>query len=141
MFDPWVGNIPWRRKQHPLQYSCLENSMDRGAWRTTVHGVTKSWTRLSDSHTQCGEWAEALRQGIARYSRQAAKMCRTPPSVFPAFKPCSISAPYAPKAHECANPGVSPQQLSPEPSLQESMRGWRGRIQWPCGINRYTLLT
>ena len=31
----------------PLQSSCLGNPMDRGAWRTTVHGVTKSWTRLS----------------------------------------------------------------------------------------------
>ena len=33
---------------NPLQYSCLENSMDRGAWQATVHGVTKSQTRLSD---------------------------------------------------------------------------------------------
>ena len=32
----------------PLQYSCLENPMDRGAWLATVHGVTKSQTRLSD---------------------------------------------------------------------------------------------
>ena len=32
----------------PLQYSCLENSMDRGAWWTIVHGTAKSWTRLSD---------------------------------------------------------------------------------------------
>ena len=32
----------------PLQYSCLENSMDRRDWRATVHGVTKSWTGLSD---------------------------------------------------------------------------------------------
>ena len=30
-----------------LQYSCLENSMDRGAWWVTVHGVAKSWTGLS----------------------------------------------------------------------------------------------
>ena len=30
---------------NPLQYSCLENLMDRGAWGVTVHGVTKSWTR------------------------------------------------------------------------------------------------
>ena len=30
------------------QYSCLENSTDRGAWWATVHGITKSWTRLSD---------------------------------------------------------------------------------------------
>ena len=33
---------------NPLQYSCLENSMDRGASWATVHGVAKSWTRLSD---------------------------------------------------------------------------------------------
>ena len=33
---------------NPLQYSCLENSMDRGAWRAAVHGVTKNRTRLSD---------------------------------------------------------------------------------------------
>ena len=32
----------------PLQYSCLENLMDRGAWCTAVHGVPKSWTQLSD---------------------------------------------------------------------------------------------
>ena len=32
----------------PLQYSGLENPMDRGAWQATVHGVSKSWTRLSD---------------------------------------------------------------------------------------------
>ena len=31
-----------------FQYSCLENPMDRGAWQAAVHGVTKSWTRLSD---------------------------------------------------------------------------------------------
>ena len=31
-----------------LQYSCLENPMDRGTWQATVHGVTKSWTQLSD---------------------------------------------------------------------------------------------
>ena len=31
---------------HPLQYSCLRNPMDKGAWRTTIHRVTKSWTQL-----------------------------------------------------------------------------------------------
>ena len=35
---------------NPLQYSCLENSMDRGAWRATVHRVAKSRTRLSNQH-------------------------------------------------------------------------------------------
>ena len=33
---------------HPLQYSCLENPMDGGTWWAAVHGVAKSWTRLSD---------------------------------------------------------------------------------------------
>ena len=37
---------------NPLQCSCLENSMDGGAWWATVHGVAKSQTRLSDSHTR-----------------------------------------------------------------------------------------
>ena len=32
----------------PLQYSCLENPMDGGAWKARVHGVAKSWTQLSD---------------------------------------------------------------------------------------------
>ena len=34
----------------PLQYSCLENSMDRGAWWATVHGVTKIWRQLRAAH-------------------------------------------------------------------------------------------
>ena len=45
---PGLGRSPGERKGNPLQYSCLENPMDRGAWRATVHGVTKSGTRLSD---------------------------------------------------------------------------------------------
>ena len=48
MFDPWVGKIPWTRDGKPLQFSCLENLMDRGTWWTTVHGVTKSRTQPSD---------------------------------------------------------------------------------------------
>ena len=39
--NPRVRKIPWRRKWQPLQYSCLRNSMDRGAWQTRVHGVAK----------------------------------------------------------------------------------------------------
>ena len=45
-FDPWVRKIPWRRAWQPTQYSCLENSMDRGAWRATAHRVAQSLTRL-----------------------------------------------------------------------------------------------
>ena len=41
---PGSGKIPWRRKWHPLQYSCLENPMHRGAWWATVYGVAESQT-------------------------------------------------------------------------------------------------
>ena len=44
---PGLGRFPGKGNGSPLQYSCLEDSMDRGAWRATVHGVTKSQTWLS----------------------------------------------------------------------------------------------
>jgi len=39
---PGLGRSPGEGNGNPLQYSCLENSMDRGTWRATVHGVAKS---------------------------------------------------------------------------------------------------
>ena len=45
---PGSGRSPGEGNGYPLQYSCLENPMDRGAQWAIVHGVTKSWTRLSD---------------------------------------------------------------------------------------------
>ena len=45
---PGSGKPSGEGNDYPLQYSFLENSMDRGAWWATVHGVTKSQTRLSD---------------------------------------------------------------------------------------------
>ena len=45
---PGLGRSPGEGNGNPLQYSCLENSMDGGDWWATVHGVTKSRTRLSD---------------------------------------------------------------------------------------------
>ena len=44
---PGSGRSPGGGNGSPLQYSCLENPMDRGAWRATFHGITKSLTRLS----------------------------------------------------------------------------------------------
>ena len=41
---PGSGRFPGIGNNNPLQYSYLENSMDRKAWQATVHGVTKSWT-------------------------------------------------------------------------------------------------
>ena len=45
---PGSGRSPGEGNGNPLQYSYLENPMDGRAWKTTVHGVAKSWTRLSD---------------------------------------------------------------------------------------------
>ena len=45
---PGLGRSPGEGNGNPLQHSCLENPMDGGAWWATVHGVAKSWTRLSD---------------------------------------------------------------------------------------------
>ena len=55
MWETRVRSLGWEDPLggghgNPLQYSCLENLMDRGAWRATVHGVTESQTRLS-THT------------------------------------------------------------------------------------------
>ena len=45
---PGLGRSPREGNGNPLQYSCLENPMDGGAWRVTVYRVAKSWTWLSD---------------------------------------------------------------------------------------------
>ena len=43
-FNSWIRKIPWRRNGNPLQYSCLENSMDRGEWQARVRGIPGSDT-------------------------------------------------------------------------------------------------
>ena len=47
-FTATTNLLPGEGNGTPLQYSCLENPMDGGAWWAVVHGVAKSWTRLSD---------------------------------------------------------------------------------------------
>ena len=54
MQETWVQSLGWEDPPggghgNPLQYSCLENPMDRGAWQATVHGVAKSQTQLSNT--------------------------------------------------------------------------------------------
>ena len=44
---PGLGRSPGEGNSNLIQYSCLENPMDRGAWQATVHRVTKIWTQLS----------------------------------------------------------------------------------------------
>ena len=57
---PGYGKSPEERNGNPLQYSCLGNPLDRGAWRATIHGVAKSQTQLSDSHTHTWPRGELL---------------------------------------------------------------------------------
>ena len=47
---PGLGRCPGKGNGKPLQYSCLENPVDGGAWLATVHGVAKSRARLSNYH-------------------------------------------------------------------------------------------
>ena len=47
---PGSGRSPGGGNGYPLQYSCLGNSMDNGAWLATVHGVAKNWTQLNNKH-------------------------------------------------------------------------------------------
>ena len=50
-----LGGCPGEGNGNPLQYFCLGNSMDRGAWWATVHGVAKSWTQLNTHHALAEE--------------------------------------------------------------------------------------
>ena len=63
---PRLGRFPGEGNGNPLQYSCLENPMERGAWRATVHGVTKSQTQLKQlsaqhTHTMQGKIDKAFK--------------------------------------------------------------------------------
>ena len=58
ILEMWVRSLGWEdpleEGMYPLQYPCLENPTDRGAQQATVHGVSKSWTKLKQlsTHTQ-----------------------------------------------------------------------------------------
>ena len=75
-FNPWVGKIAREGNSNPLQYSCLENPMARGAWQARVHGVAKRKTQLNDSHTHththtelyAGSWTRAFSTPIVTRS-------------------------------------------------------------------------
>ena len=65
---PGLGRSPGEGNGHPFQYSCLENSMDRGVWQSTAHGVTKYQTWLSahaHTHTHTA-WCQVWECGQVR---------------------------------------------------------------------------
>ena len=80
---PGSGRSPGEGNGNPLQYSCLESPMDRGAWWATVHGVAESRTRLSDETTTT--WCKIVRRVVKRDTQTAV---RRDESFIPLF--CSI---------------------------------------------------
>ena len=86
---PASGRSPGAGDGNPLQYSCLENPMNRGAWEATVHGVAKSWTQLSDFtfiNSFATPWPIArqapLSMGVSRQEHWSGWPC-PPPQVLP----------------------------------------------------------
>ena len=59
--SPGEGNC------YPLQYSCLKNSMDRGAWRATVHRVAESWVQWRDQRFHFSVWLSPTQVGVNRH--------------------------------------------------------------------------
>ena len=60
------GRSPGGGHDNPLQYSCLENPMDRGAWQTTVPGVSKSWKQLKRLSTHACIAQPSFREYLRR---------------------------------------------------------------------------
>ena len=64
---PGLGRFPAEGTNNPLQYSCLENPTDGGAWKATVHRVTKSCPWLKQFSTHTHEWAISTYMWILRF--------------------------------------------------------------------------
>ena len=61
---PGSGRSPGGGHGNPLQYSCLENSLDRGAWRATVHGVAQSWKCLKRLSSSSSSSSKLFQEGF-----------------------------------------------------------------------------
>ena len=68
----WVGKVPWRKVCNPLQDSCLETPVERGAWQATVHRVSKSWMQLKQ--LSMPSWALFLFQNHNIFSKDIMKL-------------------------------------------------------------------
>ena len=70
---PGSGGSPRGGNGNPLQYSCLENPVDRGAWWATIHGVTKSQTQLGNLSTHALLLGDCVRRDEQRLPQEGSK--------------------------------------------------------------------
>ena len=91
----WGRKDPLEEDGHPLQCSCLENPMDRGAWRATVHGVAKSRTRL--------KWLSTHTHTHTSFQHKKERMCTMTNDLTSHLSLCSRPAtPSCNSPHDCA---------------------------------------
>ena len=79
---PGSGRSPGGGHGNPLQYSCLGNLMDRGAWWATVDGVAQSWTRLKPLSRQAGTLEQGQQAGKSPGCSRQAEQTPLSPSPF-----------------------------------------------------------
>ena len=87
---PGWGRSPEGGNGNPLQYSCLENPMDRGAWQARIHGVAESRMRLATEHKQ--RWESSW---VASAQTSSSRKLPVPQD----FCCCSVQTPSAPPLH------------------------------------------
>ena len=124
---PGLGRSPGGGNVYPLQCSCLENSMDRGAWWATVHEVTKSWTQLSDSRTQTHRHTHTLFQ-FSSVAQSCPTLCNPMNRSTPGL-PVHHQLPELTQTHvhrvsdaiQPSHPLSSPSPPAPNPSQHQSL--------------------
>ena len=105
---PGSGRSPGEGNGNPLQYSCLENSKDRGAWWATVHGVAKSWTQLSPhttsmKHRKCSQriWVQVQATALTRMTLDQSHYFPDLHFPYPCIKMMIVSLFYSPLGVLC----------------------------------------
>ena len=108
--DPWVGKIPGGGHGNPLQYSCLENPMDRGAWQATVHGAPQcqTWPEGLSTHapTNWLAWMTAQKQQIEKCLESCQPACQGWPEHPPAHTQLQLQALFQGSSLKYAPGGV-----------------------------------
>ena len=126
-FDPWVGKILWRRNGNPLQYSCLENPMNRGAWWAIVHGAAKESDAIEQLTTERGYFMSGNGLYIScinnpiigtyypNFVEGTLRLSNLPPAAYSVSSPSKQTQEMTTSHHlyHC-HPGLSPHHLSQE---------------------------